>query len=269
ESLIAAGPVVQPLRATPGAELVPVDSEHCAIHQCLRSSAHGDGPGNPEVARLVLTASGGPFRGRTADALAEVTVEQALAHPTWSMGPKITIDSATLMNKGLEVIEAGRLFGLSADRIEVVVHPQSIIHSMVEYVDGSIIAQLGQPDMRIPLAYALHAGAHVDLGLVPLDFAALGTLTFERPDLERFPALRLAFEALRAGGTMPAVLNAANEVGVRAFLDREAPFTAIAATAEKVMDGHEARSAGSVEEILEVDRWARARAASLIHTNPA
>ena len=222
ESLIAAGPVVQRARRTPGAELVPVDSEHCALHQCLRAN---DVPAR--VARLVLTASGGPFRGRTAAELAEVTIDDALAHPTWSMGPKITVDSSTLMNKGLEVIEANELFGAPAgdagvgigfDQIDVVVHPQSIVHSMVEFTDAATIAQLSLPDMRLPIGYAL---AFPDRSTTPfgrIDWAALGRLDFEPPDLEAFPCLALAYAAGRAGGTAPAWLSAANEVAVEAFL---------------------------------------------------
>ena len=222
ESLIAAGPVVQRARRTPGAELVPVDSEHCAIHQCLRAN---DNP--RRVARLVLTASGGPFRGRSRAELEAVTVDDALAHPTWSMGPKITVDSSTLMNKGLEVIEAHELFGAPAgdagvgigfDQIDVVVHPQSIVHSMVEFTDAATIAQLSLPDMRLPIGYAL---AYPDRSTTPfgrIDWATLGRLDFEAPDLDAFPCLGLAYDAGRAGETAPAWLNAANEVAVEAFL---------------------------------------------------
>src|SRR4029079_713616 len=197
ESLIAAGPVVQPLRATPGAELIPVDSEHCAVHQCLRTSAR---PAS-EVARIVLTASGGPFRGRSLDELREVGVEQALAHPTWKMGPKITIDSSTLMNKGLEVIGAHDLFGVAYDAIEVVVHPQSIIHSMVEFTDGATLAQLSLPDMRLPIGYALAYPDRIGTPFGRIDWSALRRLDFEEPDGATFRCLPLAYEAGRAGGT--------------------------------------------------------------------
>ncbi len=200
ESLIAAGPVVQPLRRVPGAELVPVDCEHGAIHQCLRASVDTD----REVARLVLTASGGPFRGRRADELAGVTVAEALAHPTWSMGPKITVDSSTLMNKGLEVIEAHELFGTPYEQIEVVVHPQSIVHSMVEFTDGATIAQLSLPDMRLPIGYALGYPARAEAPFGRIDWARLSRLDFEPPDLDTFRCLRLAYAAGRAGGTAPA-----------------------------------------------------------------
>lgn len=195
ESLIAAGPVVQPLRATPGAQLVPVDSEHCAIHQCLRSSSR---PAS-EVARIVLTASGGPFRGRSAESLASVTVNEALAHPTWKMGPKITIDSSTLMNKGLEVIEAHELFGTSFDSIDVVVHPQSVVHSMVEFTDGSTIAQLSMPDMRLPIGYALGYPHRIATPFGRIDWTTLSRLDFESPDRKTFVCLDLAYAAGRAG----------------------------------------------------------------------
>lgn len=197
ESLIAAGPVVQPLRATPGAELIPVDSEHSALHQCLRSSVDA----SREVSRLVLTASGGPFRGRSAGDLASVTVEDALAHPTWSMGPKITVDSSTLMNKGLEVIEAHELFGVDYDDIEVVVHPQSVVHSMVEFSDASTIAQLSMPDMRLPIAYALAWPERSSVPFGRIDWSSLGSLDFDAPDRATFRCLDLAYQAGRAGGT--------------------------------------------------------------------
>ena len=215
ESLIAAGPVVQVARATPGAELVPVDSEHCAVHQCLRASKTG---GGADLARIVLTASGGPFRGRTRADLAQVTIDDALTHPTWSMGPKITVDSSTLMNKGLEVIEAHELFGASYDQIEVVVHPQSIVHSMVEFTDGATIAQLSLPDMRLPIGYALAYPDRIGTPFGRLDWAATGRLDFEAPDIETFTCLRLAYDAGRVGRTAPAWLNAANEVAVASFL---------------------------------------------------
>ena len=256
ESLIAAGPVVQPLRTVPGAELVPVDSEHCAIHQCLRSSAR---PAS-EVSRLVLTASGGPFRGRTADDLAAVGVEQALAHPTWKMGPKITIDSSTLMNKGLEVIEAHELFGFSFDRIEVVVHPQSIIHSMVEYTDGATIAQLSMPDMRLPIGYALAYPNRIATPFGRIDWQTLGRLDFEAPDLQTFRCLTLAYDAGRAGGTAPAALSAANEEAVDAFLAGRIRWTQIAEIGDAVLQRHtEAADTSSltVDDIVIADQTAR------------
>ena len=254
ESLIAAGPVVQPLRATPGAELVPVDSEHCAVHQCLRAS---DRPGR-ELARIVLTASGGPFRGRTAAELADVTAEDALAHPTWKMGPKITVDSSTLMNKGLEVIEAHELFGVPYDRIDVVVHPQSVVHSMAEYRDGSTIAQLSLPDMRLPIGYALAWPERIDVAFGRIDWASLGRLDFEPPDLDTFRCLRLAYEAGRVGGTAPAWLNAANEVAVEAFLAGRLRWAQIPDVLERVMSRHDGNPATSPDVIYDADARARA-----------
>jgi 1-deoxy-D-xylulose-5-phosphate reductoisomerase len=251
ESLIAGGPVVQRARRTPGAEIVPVDSEHCAVHQCLR--------GNPieRVARIVLTASGGPFRGRTKGELANVTVDDALAHPTWSMGPKITVDSSTLMNKGLEVIEANELFGVGYDRIEVVVHPQSVVHSMVEYTDGATVAQLSMPDMRLPIGYALAYPDRLETPFGAIDWAQVGHLDFEPPDLEAFPCLRLAYEAGRAGGDAPATLNAANEVAVAAFLDGLIPWLAIADVIQATLDGHNGGDLDSADAVVEADRIAR------------
>ena len=253
ESLIAAGPVVQPLRSTPGAELVPVDSEHCALHQCLRSS---DAPGR-EVARLLLTASGGPFRGHTAADLAEVTVDAALAHPTWSMGPKITIDSSTLMNKGLEVIEAHELFGVPYDHIDVVVHPQSVVHSMVEFTDGSTIAQLSMPDMRLPIGYALGYPERIGSPFGALDWTALSRLDFEPPDRSTFRSLDLAFEAGRTGGTAPAWLSAANEVAVDAFLDGLIRWNAIADVCVAVMERHDGGTPHTVDDVIAADHEAR------------
>jgi 1-deoxy-D-xylulose-5-phosphate reductoisomerase len=251
ESLIAAGPVVQPLRATPGAELVPVDSEHCAVHQCLRSGA------SREISRIVLTASGGPFRGRSADDLATVTVDQALAHPTWAMGPKITVDSSTLMNKGLEVIEAHELFGVPYDRIEVVVHPQSVVHSMAEFTDGSTIAQLSMPDMRLPIGYALGYPHRIATPFGRIDWSALRRLDFEPPDLATFRCLSLAYEAGRAGGSAPAWLSAANEVAVEAFLAGRIGWLGIADTLRDVLDGFDGTTADSADAVYEVDRRAR------------
>ena len=261
ESLIAAGPVVQPLRAVQGAEIIPVDSEHCAIHQCLRSTVRPD----VEVARLVLTASGGPFRGRSKKDLADVTVDQALAHPTWSMGPKITIDSSTLMNKGLEVIEAHELFGVDYSRIEVVVHPQSVVHSMVEFSDGSTIAQLSLPDMRLPIGYAL---AHPHRALTAfgrIDWSALSRLDFEEPDLETFRCLTLAYQAGRAGGTAPAFLSAANEIAVEAFLAGLLKWPDIAAVVESSMQAYEATDGTlTSREIIEADRVGRETARKVL-----
>jgi 1-deoxy-D-xylulose-5-phosphate reductoisomerase len=253
ESLIAAGPVVQPLRSTPGADLVPVDSEHCALHQCLRSSG---APGR-EVARLLLTASGGPFRGRSADDLAEVTVDAALAHPTWSMGPKITIDSSTLMNKGLEVIEAHELFGTPYDRIDVVVHPQSVVHSMVEFHDGSTIAQLSLPDMRLPIGYALGYPERIGSPFGAIDWTTLSRLDFEPPDRATFRSLDLAFEAGRTGGTAPAWLSAANEVAVEAFLDGLIRWNAIADVCVAVMERHDGGTPHTVDDVIAADLDAR------------
>jgi len=253
ESIIAGAPVVARVRATPGAELLPVDSEHCAVHQCLRSGRHED------VARLLLTASGGPFRGRKADELATVGVDEALAHPTWSMGPKITVDSSTLMNKGLEVIEAHELFGVPYDAIDVVVHPQSVIHSMVEFRDGAVVAQLSLPDMRLPIGYALAYPARLGTPFGAIDWADLSLLEFEPPDRTTFPCLDLAYQAGRAGDLAPAWLNAANEVAVTAFLDGRLTWPAIAQVVETTLDGYEAPVAGerTVEDVLEADAAAR------------
>lgn len=253
ESLIAAGPIVQPLRATPGAQLVPVDSEHCALHQCLRSSFNV----GVEVARLVLTASGGPFRGRTAESLATVTVDQALAHPTWKMGPKITIDSSTLMNKGLEVIEAHELYGTPYDQIDVVVHPQSVVHSMVEFTDGSTIAQLSMPDMRLPIGYALGYPSRIATPFGRIDWTTLSRLDFEAPDRGTFRCLDLAYAAGRAGGTAPAALSAANEVVVEAFLGGRITWADIANYLERVMERFNVTTPQSEEDVLAADAEGR------------
>jgi 1-deoxy-D-xylulose-5-phosphate reductoisomerase len=254
ESLIAGGPVVAKMRAAGGGEIIPVDSEHAAVHQCLR--------GNPaeRIGRIVLTASGGPFRGRARAELEHVTVDDALAHPTWNMGPKITVDSSTLMNKGLEVIEAHELFGLDYDRIDVVVHPQSVVHSMVEYSDGSTMAQLSMPDMRLPIGYALAYPDRIGTPFGAIDWATVGRLDFEPPDLDAFPCLGLAYEAGRAGGSTPAVLNAANEVAVAAFLDGLMSWLAIADVIKDVIQGHNGRDLSSVDDVVEADREARAAA---------
>jgi 1-deoxy-D-xylulose-5-phosphate reductoisomerase len=259
ESLIAAGPVVQRVRATPGAELLPVDSEHCAIHQCLRANDVDE-----RVDRIVLTASGGPFRGRTRADLASVTVEQALAHPTWSMGPKVTVDSSTLMNKGLEVIEAHELFGADYDRIDVVVHPQSIIHSMVTFTDGATIAQLSNPDMRLCMGYALAWPDRLDVPYGAIDWAVLDRLDFEPPDREAFGCLDLAFAAGRAGSTAPAWLNAANEVAVAAFLDGVLSWVGITELLTDVLEAWPGDEATDVDAVLDVDRRAREAATTLV-----
>lgn len=281
ESLIAAGPIVQQARRTPGAELIPVDSEHGALHQCLRSGGYTDGAGRRtgdggvpgRVTRLLLTASGGPFRGRSRSDLAAVTVADALAHPTWAMGPKITVDSSTLMNKGLEVIEAHELFGPPAgehgvgvglDDIDVVVHPQSVVHSMVTYADASTIAQLSMPDMRLPIGYALAWPDRLGTPFGTIDWSTLGRLDFEPPDHEAFPCLGLAFEAARLGGTAPAWLNAANEVVVEAFLAERIPWIAIGEVLSDVLVRHDGTAADSLDAVIEVDHRARLAAATLV-----
>jgi 1-deoxy-D-xylulose-5-phosphate reductoisomerase len=264
ESLIAGGPVVRRARAAVGAgELIPVDSEHCAVHQCLRAQDPQARAGE-WVRRIVLTASGGPFRGRTRADLEQVTVEQALAHPTWSMGPKITVDSSTLMNKGLEVIEAHELFGADYDRIDVVVHPQSIVHSMVELTDGATIAQLSMPDMRLPIAYALAYPERIGTAFGAIDWAAVGRLDFEPPDHEAFPCLGLAYEAGRVGETAPAWLNAANEVAVAAFLAGRLRWIAIPDALKAVLARHDGATAGSVDDVVDADRRARQVAETVI-----
>ncbi|MET0904347.1 MAG: 1-deoxy-D-xylulose-5-phosphate reductoisomerase [Acidimicrobiales bacterium] len=264
ESLIAAGPVVRRVREqTDAGELIPVDSEHCAIHQCLRAH-HPDSLGGEWVSRVVLTASGGPFRGRTKAELADVTIEDALAHPTWSMGPKITIDSSTLMNKGLEVIEAHELFGIAYDRIEVVVHPQSIVHSMAEFTDGATMAQLSLPDMRLPIAYALAYPGRVATPFGRIDWAGLGRLDFEPPDHEAFPCLGLAYEAGRMGETAPAWLNAANEVAVAAFLDGQIAWITMPDVLTEVLSRHDGGTADDVEAVRRADEAARAVARAVI-----
>lgn len=260
ESLIAAGPVVQPLRTVPGAHIVPVDSEHCAIHQCLRSSSNQ----RQEVQRLLLTASGGPFRGRSAESLRNVRVEDALKHPTWSMGPKITIDSSTLMNKGLEVIEAHELFGVEYDKIDVVVHPQSVVHSMVEFTDGAVIAQLSMPDMRLPIAYALDYPQRASVPFGGIDWSSLNRLDFELPDTKTFRCLSLAYQAGRIGGTAPAWLSAANEVAVEAFLAGRVLWSQIPAIIEETLQQHDGVNAHEVEDILEADRAARRAAEKVV-----
>lgn len=251
ETLVAAGEIVMNLAREKGVHIIPVDSEHSAIFQSLRS-------GNScEMEKIILTASGGPFRGYTKEQLANVTLAQALKHPNWSMGSKVTIDSATLMNKGLEVIEAKWLFGMDSSKIQVVVHPQSVIHSAVEFVDGSVIAQLGKPDMRLPIQYALTHPERAKASFSKLDFMQMSSLTFEKPDKETFRCLQLAFDAITAGGTMPAVMNAANEVAVSMFLKEEIKFSQIADIVEKIMFKHNVNIKPSIDDIIEVDKWAR------------
>ena len=251
ETLVMAGPLVTRLAARSGGRIVPVDSEHAAIHQALRCGA-GD-----EVCRIVLTASGGPFRTRPAGSLADVTPQEALRHPTWSMGPKITVDSATMMNKALELIEARWLFGVEADKLDVLVHPQSIVHSLVEFVDGSVMAQLGSPDMRVPIQYALSHPRRVAGPGRRLDFTQAMRLDFEPPDLVRFPALRLGHEAAARGGTAGAVLNAANEEAVRGFLEGGMRFTDIAEICGRLLDEHPFQADPSLDDVRRLDAWAR------------
>jgi len=254
ESLVVGGELVMQLAEATGALIVPVDSEHSAIHQLLA----GVDPTHPgSVDKLILTASGGPFRGRGAEELREVTVEQALAHPTWAMGGKITIDSATLMNKGLELIEAHHLFGMPYEAIDVVVHPQSIVHSLIQLCDGSTLAHLGYPDMRVPISYALHHPERVELPVAPLDLVALGSLTFEAPDEAVFPCLRLAREAAVAGGTAPCILNAANEVAVHAFLAGRLRFSEIADVIAHALDAVPVGRVHAFETLYRADRDAR------------
>ena len=258
ESLVAAGPVVQRARSTPGAEIIPIDSEHCAVHQCLEAIG---GSGATSLRRIVLTASGGPFRGRSRSELASVTVEDALRHPTWKMGPKITVDSSTLMNKGLEVIEAHELFGVGYDAIDVVVHPQSLVHSMMETTDGATLAQLSLPDMRLPIGYALAYPDRLAHPFGAIDWSLLGRLDFEVPDRQAFPCLDLAYAAGRAGGTAPAVLNAANEVAVAAFLNGKIPWRAISDAIEETLAGIAVTEPTTVDDVLAADREAREHAA--------
>jgi 1-deoxy-D-xylulose-5-phosphate reductoisomerase len=264
ESLIAAAPLVAKVRSTPGASLLPIDSEHCAIHQCLASSP-GE-PGYPDVRRLLLTASGGPFRGWTHEQLRGATKDDALRHPTWSMGAKITVDSSTLMNKGLEVLEASALFGIEPNRVDVVVHPQSIVHSMVEYVDGSVLAQLSRPDMRLPIAYCLGLPERLDHCWGSIDFTQALELTFEAPDRDAFPALTLAYEAARLGGAAPAWLSAANEVAVGAFLDDQIRWSEIVGVVARVMDGYVADPLDTLDALIENDATARRHAHGIVRS---
>ena len=258
EALVTAGALMTDAARASGATLLPVDSEHNAIFQCLAGSRVKD------VSRLVLTASGGPFRSASADAIGAATPAQAVAHPNWSMGAKISVDSATMMNKGLELIEAHYLFGLPSDRIDILVHPQSVVHSMVEFVDGSVLAQLGSADMRIPIAYALAWPERMATPARRLDLAAIARLDFEAPDLDRFPALRLAREALEAGGAAPIVLNAANEVAVASFLAARISFLEIARVVHEALISADYDAPRSISDVLEIDRVTRKRAEAMM-----
>jgi 1-deoxy-D-xylulose-5-phosphate reductoisomerase len=255
ETLVMAGEMVTAEARARGIRILPVDSEHSAIFQCLANSD------TRQVRRLILTASGGPFRTHPLEAFAAITPKDALRHPTWAMGKKITIDSATLVNKGLEVIEAQWLFGLPVDQVDVIVHPQSVVHSLVEYVDGAVLAQLGVPDMRLPIQYALTYPERCACPAARLSLEDMGGLTFEAVDRRKFPCLDLAYEAARGGGSWPAVLNAANEVAVQWFLDRRIGFDEIPTIIRKALDAHPHRAIGSVEEVLDVDRQVRERLA--------
>ncbi len=254
ETLVAAGPLVMKRVKEKGVKLIPIDSEHSAVFQSLIGHNHS------EVRKLILTASGGPFREWTKDRLATATVEDALNHPNWSMGAKITIDSASMMNKGLEVIEARWLFDIPVDKIDVVIHPQSVIHSMVEYIDGAVMAQMAVPDMRGPIAYALAYPERVESGSEFLDLAKIGKLTFFKPDPQKFECLQLAIEAAKQGGSLPCVMNAANEVAVAAFLNKKIKFLDIPRIVSKVMSNHKRIDLSSLEDVLAADKWARAEA---------
>ena len=263
EALVMAGPIFMDIVRRNGATLLPIDSEHNAIFQCLPALLAGELKTNG-IRRILLTGSGGPFRLRPRSDLRGVSPDEACAHPNWVMGRKISVDSATMMNKGLEVIEAHWLFGARAEQIEVVVHPQSVIHSMVEYVDGSVLAQLGNPDMRTPIAQALAYPDRIDAGVPFIDLFGIGALTFEQPDFERFPGLRLAYEALRAGGTAASILNAANEIAVAAFLDGRLPFLQISEVIEETLQSVPGAEIRTLEDVLEADRCARAQAVHII-----
>ncbi len=257
ETLVTAGHLFMEMVAQYGVKLYPVDSEHSAVFQSI------EGHRSEDIEKIILTASGGPFRNTPTEQLVNVTVKDALNHPNWSMGRKITIDSATMMNKGLEVIEARWLFDAPVEKIEVNIHPQSIIHSMVEYVDGCVIAQLGTPDMKAPIAYALSYPERIATGVKPLDLTSLSGLTFFKPDLEKFRCLALAYRAINEGESMPAVMNAANEIAVDAFLEGRIGFTQIADLIERTMDAHQAHDLKSIEEVLEADAWGRTTALSI------
>jgi 1-deoxy-D-xylulose-5-phosphate reductoisomerase len=262
ETIVMAGPLVMAEAARRGIHITPIDSEHMAIYQALQGHQKED------VRRIILTASGGPFRSLSLQEMGKMTPEQALKHPNWNMGPKISIDSATMMNKGLEVIEAKWLFDLRVDQINILIHPQSIVHSMVEYVDGSVIAQLGIPDMRIPISYALSTPCHLENTLPPLALADIGTLTFEKPDLKKFKCLALALEAADAGGTMPAVVNAVNEIAVQSFLEGKIRFMDIPKLTEKIMSLHKVLELTGIEIVLDADRWAREKSEELLRQKP-
>ncbi len=259
ESMVTAGEIIVQKAREKGAAILPIDSEHSAIFQALGSKLGGEG-----VKRIILTASGGPFYNLSAEALKKVSPQEAKAHPVWKMGPKISVDSATLMNKGLEVIEAHWFFQVPPERIEILIHPQGTVHSLVEYVDSSIIAQLSVPDMRIPIAYALSYPKRLAVELPALSLVELNHLTFEPPDFDKFPCLMLAYQALEGGGTLPAVLNAANEVAVEAFLQGKIGFDRIPHVVASTMDGHKARPLRGVEDVLEVDRWAKEKSSDFI-----
>ncbi len=258
EAMVMAGHIIMEEARKHGVSVIPIDSEHSAVLQCLQGHKRG------HVARIILTASGGPFHQLDAQNLNQVTPSEALAHPNWEMGPKVTIDSATLMNKGLEVIEARWLFDMPIEKIKILIHPQSIVHSMVEYRDGSIIAQMGIPDMTIPISYALSYPDHIENPLPPLDLTKVGPLTFQNPDFEKFRCLALALEAAKKGGSMPPVLNASNEVAVEAFLKGKIRFLDIPRIIHETMASHHQKAADTIEAILEVDAWARKKASSLI-----
>ncbi|TWJ32946.1 1-deoxy-D-xylulose-5-phosphate reductoisomerase [Geobacter argillaceus] len=260
ETLVTAGHLIMQAVADAGVKLYPVDSEHSAVFQSM------EGHRSEDIEKIILTASGGPFLNSPLAKLSEVTVSDALNHPNWSMGKKITIDSATMMNKGLEVIEARWLFDVLPAKIDVNIHPQSIIHSMVEYIDGCVIAQLGTPDMKGPIAYALSYPERVATGVKPLDLTALSGLTFFKPDLQKFRCLQLAYDAMEAGESMPAVMNAANEIAVEAFLGGRIPFLAIAELIERTMNAHQSHRVGSFDEVLAVDRWSREKTREFLGT---
>ena len=263
ETLVMAGRIFMDAVRQHGATLLPIDSEHNAIFQALPGGYAGN-PRASGVSKILLTASGGPFRTMPLSALQDITPDQACAHPNWVMGRKISVDSATMMNKGLEVIEAHWLFNAPADAIQVVVHPQSVIHSLVQYVDGSVLAQMGNPDMRTPIAYALAYPERIDAGVAPLDLIQIATLSFEAPDFQRFPCLALAYQALQAGGTAPTMLNAANEVAVAAFLDQQIPFLAIPRVIEKVLAALPVESVNTLDDVLHADAAARIAAQEMI-----
>lgn len=261
EALVMAGDLINRSAQAQGAEVLPVDSEHSAIWQCLRTGEE------KEIKSLIITASGGPFHDQPELDLEKVSRKEALAHPTWYMGKKISVDSATLMNKGLEVIEAHWLFGVPPERIKVVIHPQSIVHSLVEFVDNSVMAQMSRPDMKLPISYALFYPERRRLSDDSFNLTEIGELSFSEPDFRRFPCLNLAYEALRSGGTAPAVLNAANEVAVFGFLEEKIKFTRIPEVIEEVLSKHQVKSSPQVEEIFEVDAWAREKAEALLEQN--